>query len=679
VRRPTSVADLAQIAQTTDDEVIKIVEIFRQKGRTFLTPPPSIPLQSDSMIDISHESLMRVWDKLKSWVEDESAAVKMYSRLAESAEQFHQGKTGLWGPPDLQLAINWREKQQPNLAWAIRFNPAFERTMVYLKTSEEEYIAEEENKIRLQKRALRRSRIVAVIIGVAGLISIGLGLLALMQRQDALKSESRALEQEKIAVANEKQAQVEKENAKKSAEEALEQKNIAEEQTKFAEQQRQSAVANANEAQKQRSIANEQTIVAQDKQKLADQNAQKAIEEQKKAEQAKLEADRRKMLSIAQSMAVKSEQMQTDTLLKGILAFQAYSFNNDYNGVAFDPDIYKSIYTSLKYFKGSDYNVYSGHTGIIRTIGQFNDQLITGGSDGQIIKWNTSDKSLDTLINNVQIVKKLLINGQYIYSLTSSEIEKYDLTRSTSEVFKLPTAETNNFFISKTGKFILINNQSVVMADDLKTQGIEVYKEDIKINAAKFDIISGKLFIALSNGKILYWKNLMSEQGKPVEIANIPDSNWGDLSYNSSKQLLAAGTTNKQATIYLWDISTGELKQTLRGHTSRITGIDFSNDGSLMASSSYDKTVRLWHMDDLKTLPIVFDDHDAWVTSVMFTKDDKYVVSGDKNGKIRKLPTDVKTMVEGYCGFLSRELTQNEWLNYVGTDIPYKPTKCINR
>lgn len=84
-------------------------------------------------------------------------------------------------------------------------------------------------------------------------------------------------------------------------------------------------------------------------------------------------------------------------------------------------------------------------------------------------------------------------------------------------------------------------------------------------------------------------------------------------------------------------------------------------------------------MDDLKTLPIVFDDHDAWVTSVMFTKDDKYVVSGDKNGKIRKLPTDVKIMVEGYCGFLTRELTPNEWQNYVGTDIPYKPTKCINR
>ncbi len=678
VRRPTSVAELAQIAQTTDGEVIKIVEIFRQKGRTFLTPPPSIPLQSDSMIDISHESLMRVWDKLKSWVEDESAAVKMYVRLAESAELFHQGKTGLWGPPDLQLAINWREKQQPNLAWAIRFNPAFERTMVYLKTSEEEYLAEEENKVRLQKRALRRSRIVAVIIGVAGLISIGLGLLALMQRQDALKSESRALEQEKIAKVNEKQAQEEKIKATNSATEANEQRKLAEEQTKFAEQQRQSAVSNANEAQKQRSIADEQTIFAQEKQKLATQNEQKALEEKKKADIARQEADNRKMLSIAQSMAVKSEQMRTDTLLKGMLAYQAYIFNIDYKGVAYDPDIYKSIYTSIKYFKGSDFNVYPGHTGIIRTMVQYNDQLITGGSDGQIIKWSATDKTFTALGSNLQIVKKLVVNGQYLYGLTKTNIIKYDLSNGSPEVFNLLNGEINNLFILSSGKYIQVNNQNIVLTDDYKTQGVEVYKGDVKINAAKLDIKTGYFFIALANGKLLYWKNIQSEQDKVIEIDNIPNSNWGDLSYNSSRHLLAAGTGNKQGSIYLWNLNTGD-KQQLRGHTAWITGVDFSNNGNLMATSSYDGSVRLWHMDDLKTLPVVFDDHGTWVTSVLFTKDDKYVISGDKDGNIRKLPTDVKTLIDGYCGFLSRELNQSEWNNYVGTDIPYNPTKCTNK
>lgn len=677
VRRPTSVSELARIAETSDQEIIKIVEIFRQKGRTFLTPPPSIALQSDSMVDISHESLMRVWDKLKSWVEDESNAAKMYTRLAESAEQFHQGKTGLWGPPDLQLAVNWREKQKPNLNWAVRYNPAFERTMVYLKTSEEEYIAEEENKIRLQKRALKRARIVAVVIGTAAMISIGLGILALIQRQEALSLKNEAVEQKDIALVKTKEAEMAKIKADSSAIEATKQKNFAVQEQVRADNEKRNAVISANEAQKQRTVAEKQTIIAQEKQKEATLNEQKAKEEQRKADIARQEADNRKMLSIAQSMAVKSEQMRTDTLLKGLLAFQAYSFNVDYKGVAYDPDIYKSIYSSLQYFKGTDFNVYRGHTGIIRSIILLNDQLITGGSDGQIIKWNTADKNYTTLANNLQIVKKLVISGQTLFALTKTDIIKYDLTAGTSDIFNLVNGEINSLFLLNSGKFLLVQNQSIILSDNYKTQGVEVYKSESKINATEFDTKTGYFFVALASGKILYWKNIQSGQDNPVELDNIPNVDWGDISYNPVKSILAAGN-NKQGTIYLWNINTGE-KQQLRGHTSRITGIDFSNNGSLMASSSYDKTVRLWQMDDLKTLPIIFDDHGEWVTSIMFTKDDKYIISGDKTGNIRKHPTDVKTLVEGYCGFLSRELNQSEWNNYVGADIPYKPTKCTNQ
>jgi WD40 repeat protein len=95
-----------------------------------------------------------------------------------------------------------------------------------------------------------------------------------------------------------------------------------------------------------------------------------------------------------------------------------------------------------------------------------------------------------------------------------------------------------------------------------------------------------------------------------------------------------------------------------------------------MASSSYDGSVRLWQMDDLNTLPIVFDDHDSWVTSVAFTPDSKFIVSGDKNGNIKLLPVDVKTIITDYCQFLTRKLTPEEWNSYVGEDIDYNPKDC---
>jgi len=122
IRHPATVRHLAEIAQTSESRVIEVVDKFRAKGRSFLTPVEGTPVDSDTVIDISHESLMRIWDKLKTWVDEEFSSVQMYLRLAEAATQFQLGKTGLWRPPDLHLALNWRKTQNPTLAWAKKYN-----------------------------------------------------------------------------------------------------------------------------------------------------------------------------------------------------------------------------------------------------------------------------------------------------------------------------------------------------------------------------------------------------------------------------------------------------------------------------------------------------------------------------------------------------------------------------
>ena len=86
----------------------------------------------------------------------------MYLRLAEASSQYQVGKTGLWRPPDLQLALNWKKTQQPTLAWAKKYNPAFEKVMVFLDASEKKYQQEEQNKVRLQRMELNRTRKFAV-------------------------------------------------------------------------------------------------------------------------------------------------------------------------------------------------------------------------------------------------------------------------------------------------------------------------------------------------------------------------------------------------------------------------------------------------------------------------------------------------------------------------------------
>ena len=55
---------------------------------------------------------------------------------------------------------------------------------------------------------------------------------------------------------------------------------------------------------------------------------------------------------------------------------------------------------------------------------------------------------------------------------------------------------------------------------------------------------------------------------------------------------LASGS--KDQTIRLWDVATGEHKQTLTGHSAPVTKITFSPDGSTFVSVSDDKTIYLW-------------------------------------------------------------------------------------
>ncbi|NJO70209.1 MAG: hypothetical protein HC830_13830, partial [Bacteroidetes bacterium] len=97
----------------------------------------------DTVVDLVHSSLLRTWSLMKAWVQSENISSQMYRQLSESSAQYQVGKMGLLKPPDLQFALNWQEKQIPTLEWAKRYNPAFERTMVYLRTSNETFRAEE--------------------------------------------------------------------------------------------------------------------------------------------------------------------------------------------------------------------------------------------------------------------------------------------------------------------------------------------------------------------------------------------------------------------------------------------------------------------------------------------------------------------------------------------------------
>jgi hypothetical protein len=160
VRAPARVGEIASIAEVEPAAVISVADAFQRADRCFLTTPEG-PLDENTLLDLSHESLIRQWDRLADWVNDEAKSAETYQRLRDWASRWEQGNAELWRGPDLANAIAWRQREAPNAAWAERYGgrDQFHPAMRFLDAGEEAQraaAAAEEAKRQQQLRRVRR-------------------------------------------------------------------------------------------------------------------------------------------------------------------------------------------------------------------------------------------------------------------------------------------------------------------------------------------------------------------------------------------------------------------------------------------------------------------------------------------------------------------------------------------
>ena len=146
VRRPTPLDEVARVAGLpieSWDALRNVADHFRAPEVSVLNPTTPSKLEPGTVLDITHEALIRQWERLKGWVTQEAASAEQYFRLESAAARKDENNASFWVTPELDIALAWKHKEQPNAAWARRYGEDFDRAFRFLNGSASEAASEE--------------------------------------------------------------------------------------------------------------------------------------------------------------------------------------------------------------------------------------------------------------------------------------------------------------------------------------------------------------------------------------------------------------------------------------------------------------------------------------------------------------------------------------------------------
>ena len=694
VRRQAKVSWVAGLASVSDTQVINVVEKLRQVGRSFLMPAYSVPLNADSLIELSHESLMRIWTRLAGWVDEEFESARMYKRVSDAAAMYQIGKTSLWRPPDLQLALNWQKKQNPTRAWAERYDIAFERAIVFLDTSRITFEAELKNQEMLQRRMLRRARITNIILAIALLISIGFFFYGLTQKFEAEKQADLAKVEAKNALkqkaeaeaanylAQQRATELEKKDKELRAKNDDLLKTLADLRISRAEAQ-----AQAQEARRQEVRAIESKLIAES---TSDSLKVKTVE----ANNNYKRYNSLFYLTIAQSLEAKSEGIE-DKQLAGLTSMQGYLYHTKYGGKKYDPYVFRGLYYSLAKLNGLNYNAVKipGPKNKLfgLAVSQKTGRFFTTGNDGRIVEGDFLNmNSKEPLFENeghpnrvlaLSPDEKYLVNGTdssylQIFNLENPSKKPIQVKGHTGSISDIKFLPDNSGFLSvSTDRTMRLTNAATGSSKHVLSLPYDLKSIDISPDGAWVAGASPAGKLILISTKDYSYKEIASET--PNRILSVAFNPAKNLVLAYGVEVLADGKITK-GVVKIMEVESNKVKE-LAGHKAGIADLEFSPDGKLLASAGLDRKLQMWVVDHEEDLPIVMDNNNGNVWRLGFAKGSDYLLASCNNGEVRVWPTNTRTLADQVCPKLKRNMTKEEWRIYVGDEkeIPYEST-CIS-
>ena len=665
VRRPTSMKNLCDICKASSAEVEEALTPFRMKGRSFILPDGNARLSESTVLDISHESLMRGWNRLNSWVEEETESAAVYERLCAAATLHKDGKAGLWRDPELQLALDWKEKNQPNEAWSQQYNEDYTLGMKFLDDSLQGRIAEQ--KAARNRRKLISTSVIAFLIVVSGLTA-----WALLQTKTANENTVIAEQKTEEALNQKKLAESAKEMALKASQEAMDAASFAKLQSDIAEEQKTIAEEQKLLAEEEAQRAIEQQELASKSRQIAEEKNQEALAQKLKADSAKAETNRLRMISVGQNIAFKSLQIKNDPELSVLLSYQACRLVKQNKGNMHDQQLYAAAFSAARNTSDGYKEMGGIENGEVKSIGSTGNSLKVLLSNGGLKSYTSggfksgSKSTLAGLPGNVNTAYMNSSGEHLIIGTGDHKAVHYKLGGSA----KLQNTMSGHRGLIRAAAFSSDNSTIATGGRDslaiIWRSGSEVQKQRFssRIRALEFLGSSGTVLVGCEDGKIYSFdsgtgsqKVFASNPGKRVESIAVAD--------NGSKVI--AGFSDGAVAVYS---KSGSLKQRLSEKgIPKFMDIDRGQD--LLVVGTTARLIHIYKLSDLTIKPMEIAGIKSPIKDLTLSKD-KFIYIACSDNSVRRYPAKLDFYESFLSDKIDRDLTVEEWEEYLGPDVPYE-------
>lgn len=259
--------------------------------------------------------------------------------------------------------------------------------------------------------------------------------------------------------------------------------------------------------------------------------------------------------------------------------------------------------------------------------------LVTGGEDGIGRLWNLQGQLLAELKGHQSRIKSIRFspNGQLIASGSDDDtIRIWSLQGKNLQGWKANQNSVNSVSFSLNGQMLATaGKNSTISLWNLqgKQLGKPFTGHQQPVSSVSFSP-DGQLLVSGGQDKTVRLWNLQGQQlGKP--FTGHQGRIWCAMWSPDGKQVASVAG---DGTVRVWNLQGKEL-QKFAGHQGPVRSVRFSPDGQLLTSGGDDKTVRVWNLHDQQVTELL--GHKDRVLSINFIPDDQRVVTGGDDGIIR--------------------------------------------